>query len=87
MVVKIKLADDYNTVAVIDFDTESVERTLDVAYTWSQNDCDSNGWIYSARQYENNYTFVDYARSTKEGDIFEIEGINYKIIENGFLQL
>jgi len=79
--------DDYRIVADIDFDTNTVERTLDVAYTWTQNECSEKGWVLEAEGFEGNKVYVEGERSTSVGDVFEINGINYVIMPFGFLEI
>jgi len=79
--------DDYVVVADIDFDTNTIKRTLDVAYTWTQNECSTKGWVQEAESFEGNEVYIEGERSTSVGDIFEINGVNYVIMPFGFLEI
>jgi hypothetical protein len=77
----------YETVAELEFDTDSIERTLDVCYTWTQNECSEKGWVQTALDYQDNTAFVEEERSTNSGDIFKIENTDWLVIPSGFLEL
>ena len=74
----------YKLIAVLDIKCQSTERCLEIAFGVTQNN--NQSWIQKAEMYENEL-FVKECRSIDIGDAFEIQGIAYVVIKEGFLQV